>query len=32
VCPSNIPLVQRFRVAKGLLREKQAREAAEEAA
>lgn len=26
VCPSNIPLVQRFRVAKGLLREKQARE------
>lgn len=25
VCPSNIPLVQRFRVAKGLLREKQAR-------
>ena len=29
VCPSNIPLVQRFRVAKGLLREKQAREKAE---
>jgi electron transport complex protein RnfC len=28
VCPSNIPLVQRFRVAKGLLREKQAREKA----
>jgi electron transport complex protein RnfC len=27
VCPSNIPLVQRFRVAKGLLREQQAREA-----
>jgi len=26
VCPSNIPLVQRFRVAKGLLREQQARE------
>ncbi len=26
VCPSNIPLVQRFRVAKGLLREAQARE------
>lgn len=26
VCPSHIPLVQRFRVAKGLLREKQARE------
>ncbi len=25
VCPSNIPLVQRFRVAKGLLREQQAR-------
>jgi electron transport complex protein RnfC len=25
VCPSNIPLVQRFRVAKGVLREKQAR-------
>jgi electron transport complex protein RnfC len=25
VCPSNIPLVQRFRVAKALLREKQAR-------
>lgn len=29
VCPSNIPLVQRFRVAKGLLREKAAREKAE---
>ncbi len=28
VCPSNIPLVQRFRVAKALLREKQAREKA----
>ena len=28
VCPSNIPLVQRFRVSKGLLREKQARERA----
>lgn len=26
VCPSNIPLVQRFRVAKGLLREQMARE------
>ena len=26
VCPSNIPLVQSFRVAKGLLREKKARE------
>lgn len=26
VCPSNIPLVQRFRVSKALLREKQARE------
>jgi len=26
VCPSNIPLVQRFRVAKGLLREQKARE------
>ncbi|RMH74283.1 MAG: electron transport complex subunit RsxC [Gemmatimonadetes bacterium] len=25
VCPSNIPLVQRFRVAKGMIREKQAR-------
>jgi electron transport complex protein RnfC len=25
-CPSNIPLVQRFRVAKGMLREKQSRE------
>lgn len=29
VCPSNIPLVQRFRVAKGLLREKMAREKAD---
>jgi len=29
VCPSNIPLVQRFKVSKGLLREKQAREKAE---
>ena len=29
VCPSNIPLVQRFRVAKGILREQQARENAE---
>ena len=29
VCPSNIPLVQRFRVAKAMLREKQAREKAE---
>jgi len=28
VCPSNIPLVQRFRVAKGLLREQQARDKA----
>ena len=28
VCPSNIPLVQRFRVAKALLREQQAREKA----
>lgn len=28
VCPSNIPLVQRFRVSKALLREKMAREAA----
>lgn len=28
-CPSNIPLVQRFRIAKGILREKQAREKAE---
>ena len=28
VCPSNIPLVQRFRVAKAMLREKQAREKA----
>jgi len=27
VCPSNIPLVQRFRVAKGLLREQKAKEA-----
>ena len=26
VCPSNIPLVQRFRVAKALLREKQAKQ------
>jgi electron transport complex protein RnfC len=26
VCPSNIPLVQRFRVAKAMIREKQARE------
>lgn len=26
VCPSNIPLVQRFRVAKGILREQQAKE------
>jgi electron transport complex protein RnfC len=31
VCPSNIPLVQRFRVAKGILREKQAREKAKAA-
>lgn len=30
VCPSNIPLVQRFRVSKSLLREKQAREKAKE--
>lgn len=29
VCPSNIPLVQRFRVAKGLLREQMAREKAQ---
>jgi electron transport complex protein RnfC len=29
-CPSNIPLVQRFRIAKGMLREEQAREKAEE--
>jgi electron transport complex protein RnfC len=29
VCPSNIPLVQRFRVAKGLLREKMERERAQ---
>lgn len=29
VCPSNIPLVQRFRVAKAMLREKQARKKAE---
>ena len=29
VCPSNIPLVQRFRVAKGILREQEAREKAE---
>ncbi|MFQ5510993.1 MAG: electron transport complex subunit RsxC [Candidatus Krumholzibacteriia bacterium] len=28
VCPSNIPLVQRFRVAKGMLREEQARQKA----
>jgi H+/Na+-translocating ferredoxin:NAD+ oxidoreductase subunit C len=32
VCPSNIPLVQRFRVAKGLLREKMAREKEAESA
>jgi electron transport complex protein RnfC len=32
VCPSNIPLVQRFRVAKAMLREKQAREKEEQAA
>lgn len=32
VCPSNIPLVQRFRVSKALLREKMAREKAKEAA
>ncbi len=32
VCPSNIPLVQRFRVAKGLLREQMAREKAEKEA
>jgi electron transport complex protein RnfC len=31
VCPSNIPLVQRFRVAKGLLREQQQREKEEAA-
>jgi len=31
VCPSNIPLVQRFRVAKGILREKEARERAKAA-
>jgi len=30
VCPSNIPLVQRFRVAKGLLREQQERERAKQ--
>ena len=30
VCPSNIPLVQRFRVAKGLLREEDARKQAKE--
>ena len=30
VCPSNIPLVQRFRVAKAMLKEKAAREAAAE--
>ena len=29
-CPSNIPLVQRFRISKAMLREKQAREKAEE--
>jgi electron transport complex protein RnfC len=28
VCPSNIPLVQRFRVAKAMLREQQARDKA----
>lgn len=28
ICPSNIPLVQRFRISKGLLREQQAREKA----
>jgi electron transport complex protein RnfC len=32
VCPSNIPLVQRFRVAKALLREKDAREKAKRGA
>ena len=32
VCPSNIPLVQRFRVAKGVLREQDAKKKAEEAA
>jgi electron transport complex protein RnfC len=32
VCPSNIPLVQRFRVAKGILREQQAAAAAKAAA
>lgn len=31
VCPSSIPLVQRFRVAKALIREKQAREKAKKA-
>jgi electron transport complex protein RnfC len=30
VCPSNIPLVQRFRVAKALLREEDARKQAKE--
>lgn len=30
VCPSNIPLVQRFRVAKGILREEAAKQAAKE--
>jgi electron transport complex protein RnfC len=30
VCPSNIPLVQRFRVAKAMLKEKAARDAAAE--
>ena len=30
VCPSNIPLVQRFRVSKGILREQQAKEAAKQ--
>jgi electron transport complex protein RnfC len=32
VCPSNIPLVQRFRVAKGILREEAAKKKAEEMA
>ncbi|UCG52219.1 MAG: electron transport complex subunit RsxC, partial [Candidatus Latescibacterota bacterium] len=32
VCPSNIPLVQRFRMAKAMLREKQAREKEKEKA
>jgi electron transport complex protein RnfC len=31
VCPSNIPLVQRFRMAKGILREQEAREKAQAA-